>query len=246
MTLVISQSMYFPWVGMLEQIRLADVFMHYDDVQLARGFYNRVQVKTAQGARWLTVPLRDKHQGQRIDETRVDERVDWRSQHRDILRHAYRHAPACDDMLALADSVWAQPADTLADVSRQSMRALADYFSLSDNTRWCHASEYDVPGASSERLLGLCRAAGARTYLTGHGARNYLDHERFERAGIDVRYMDYQRRPYAQQFGAFDPHVTGLDLVANLGRAGIAQIVSGAMPWRDFLALHAPQTLTEA
>ena len=63
MNLVISQSMYFPWVGMLEQIRLADVFMHYDDVQLARGFYNRVQVKTAQGARWLTVPLRDKHQG---------------------------------------------------------------------------------------------------------------------------------------------------------------------------------------
>ncbi|MCA9907942.1 MAG: WbqC family protein, partial [Anaerolineae bacterium] len=67
MKLVISQSMYFPWAGLLEQIRLADTFVHYDDVQHTRGFYNRVQIKTGNGVRWITVPLRDWHQGQRID-----------------------------------------------------------------------------------------------------------------------------------------------------------------------------------
>ena len=36
MNVVISQSMYFPWVGMLEQIRLADVFVFYDDVQFSK------------------------------------------------------------------------------------------------------------------------------------------------------------------------------------------------------------------
>jgi len=53
--IVISQSMYFPWVGLLEQIRLAEFFVHYDDVQLTRVFTNRVQVKTAQGSKWITV-----------------------------------------------------------------------------------------------------------------------------------------------------------------------------------------------
>ena len=59
MRVVISQSMYFPWVGMLEQIRLADVFIHYDDVQFSKGsFSNRVQVKQPDGtSAWMTIPL---------------------------------------------------------------------------------------------------------------------------------------------------------------------------------------------
>ncbi len=57
---VISQPMLFPWAGMFEQIRLADVYVHYPDVQFSKGsFTNRVQVKTAGGSRWLTLPLRD-------------------------------------------------------------------------------------------------------------------------------------------------------------------------------------------
>ena len=53
MILVVSQPMYFPWVGLLEQIRLSDQFVHYDDVQYTRGFYNRVQVKVPGAIRWM-------------------------------------------------------------------------------------------------------------------------------------------------------------------------------------------------
>jgi WbqC-like protein family len=245
MNVVISQSMYFPWVGLLEQIRLADVFMHYDDVQLSRGFYNRVQVKTRSGTRWMTVPLRDKHQGQRIDEVRVDNRTDWRSQHRDILRQACLHAPFVGDMLSLVDGVFAQEFDTLADVSRSSILALAAYFGLDEGARFVQSTALDVPGASSERLHGLCQAVGATRYITGHGALNYLDHALFERSGIDVAYMDYRKLPYPQQFddaAPFTPFVTGLDLVANLGREGQSRIVSEAVSWRAFTQQLPPET----
>ena len=51
-TVVISQPMLFPWVGMFEQVALADVFVHYDDVQFSKGsFTNRVQLKTARRVR---------------------------------------------------------------------------------------------------------------------------------------------------------------------------------------------------
>ncbi|HOX52645.1 MAG TPA: WbqC family protein, partial [Fibrobacteria bacterium] len=33
-TVVITQPMYFPWVGLFEQIRLADEIVWLDDVQL--------------------------------------------------------------------------------------------------------------------------------------------------------------------------------------------------------------------
>ena len=65
---VISQPMYFPWAGILEQVRLSNVFVHYEDVQFTRGsFSNRVQVKTEKGMHWLTVPLKNFILGQQIN-----------------------------------------------------------------------------------------------------------------------------------------------------------------------------------
>ena len=65
---MISQPMYFPWVGMLEQMRLADVFVHLDDAQYSKGgFLNRVQVKTQQGSSWITVPLEESKLGNNIN-----------------------------------------------------------------------------------------------------------------------------------------------------------------------------------
>lgn len=232
---VISQSMYFPWVGLLEQVRLADIFMHYDDVQYARGFYNRVQVKTAQGTKWLTVPLRDQRRGQRIDEVVVDDRVDWRSQHYAILRQAYFKAPYRDEMLALVDEVFAMPLLTLADVSRESILALARYFGLIQGRRFMCSSDQNIGGSSSQRLHDLALSVGAKVYVTGHGARNYLDHELFERSGITVQYMKYEMVSYPQLHGEFTPYVTGLDLVANCGREGSSVICSSAIDWKEFI-----------
>lgn len=235
MQTVISQSMYFPWVGLLEQLRLADVFIHYDDVQFTRGFYNRVQVKTANGSKWITVPLRDHHRGQRIDEVLIDDRTDWRSQHRDILRQAHLKSPFRDEMLTLVDGVFSKDARTLADISRESILALARYFSLADDTKFMDSADLGISGASSQRLHDICLAVAANVYVTGHGARNYLDHELFERSGIKVEYMKYRMIPYPQMHDDFTPFVTGLDLVANCGRAGANVICSDAIYWREFL-----------
>jgi len=235
MKIVISQSMYFPWVGLLEQVRLSDTFIHYDDVQYARGFYNRVQIKTTNGLKWLTVPLKDQHRGQHIDEVQVDNRTDWRSQHRDILKQAYRESPYCKEMLALVDEVFSQQHTTLGDVSRNSFLALANYFNLSEGTCYLNSSAMNIPGASSQRLHDFCLALGADTYITGHGARNYLDHDLFERSNIIVEYMRYQMRTYPQLHGNFTPYVTSLDLVANCGRDGVQVICSESINWKEFI-----------
>lgn len=232
---VISQSMYFPWVGLLEQVRLADVFVHYDDVQFDRGFYNRVQVKTEQGVRWLTVPLSNHRRGQKIDEIKVDNHTNWRKRHRDILVQAYRKAPFLDDMLVVIDSAFEQPITTLADISRASLLALIDYFDLRTNRIFLESRNLGIEGSSSQRLCNIVLSIGGTSYITGHGAANYLDHALFERAGISISYMNYQLAPYPQLHGPFTPYVTGLDLIANCGRNGISVINSPAVDWKQFL-----------
>jgi len=233
---VISQPMYFPWVGLLEQIRLADVFIHYSDVQFARGgVFNRVQIKTVRGSDWLTVPLRDQHRGQLISEVVIDERFDWRSKHREILRHTYRKTPYLSDLLSIFDDVVSAPVSNLADLSVASVMALAEYFDLTSNRRFHDSRDLGTSGSSSQRVLDLTIKVGGTTYITGHGASNYLDHEIFENAGITVQYIDYQLSEYPQLHGAFTPYVTALDLVANCGPEGSEVIRSTTIPWREFI-----------
>lgn len=236
---VISQPMLFPWVGLLEQIRQADVYVHYDDVQYSKGsFSNRVQFKTARGSAWLTIPLRDLRLGQRIREVRIDDRQDWRGRHLAQLGDAYAAAPHRDEMLDLVREVYRVQAGDIAALAAASVAALCGYFGLGEGREFLWSSALNVQGQSSERVLAVVRALAGNTYVTGHGARDYLDHELFERHGVRVEYLDYRKTPYPQLHGEFTPYVSALDLVANCGRAGAAWIDSGTRYWREFL--HEP------
>lgn len=233
MNIVISQPMYFPWVGLLEQIKLADIFVFYDDVQFAKGFFNRVQIKTLSGIKWLTVPKKEYHRGQLINEVKLNDGKDWQQQQYDILKQAYSKAPHRDQMLELFKNVLSKPFNSIAELSRLSIIELANYFDLTHDRTFCNSSSLGIPGSSSQRLYDIARHFGADTYITGQGAMNYLDHELFEDAGVSVKYMQYQCIPYPQQHGDFTPYVTALDLIANFGVKGSNVIRSQAINWEN-------------
>jgi hypothetical protein len=233
---VISQPMLFPWVGMLEQIRLADVFVHYDDVQLSTGgFINRVEVKTHQGMRWMTIPLAETRHGQTIRDVRVSTKEKFRKRHLAMLAQEYARAPHVADMLALVERVYSNDTDRLVDLLTASVTELSAYFGLHAGREALWSSALGVPGKGTERVLDVVRRLSGTVYVTGHGARDYLDHESFDRAGVRVEYIDYRKRPYPQLHGPFDPHVSALDLVANVGRAGRFVLCSGTVPWKEFV-----------
>lgn len=255
---VISQPMFFPWVGMFEQLRLADVYVHYDDVQFSKGsFTNRVQIKTFQGPRWLTLPVAV-HLGEAINHVRLAQgplapgppppgpparstrqspaSADWRARHLGLLAQAFAGAPHAEEALSLVRRVYEPSHDQLCELVIASMEAVLGYFELAPAVRFLRSSQMNVPGSGWARVLEIIKRAEGDVYVTGHGARNYLDHEAFERAGVRVEYMDYERRPYPQLHGAFTPHVSILDLVANVGRTGRSVITSGTKPWREFLS----------
>lgn len=232
-TIVISQPMYFPWVGLLEQMRLADVFVHLDDAQFSKGgFFNRVQLKTAEGTPWLTVPLAETKLGQSLNETQMAKH-DWRRKQLATLRQAYAAAPHVEDMLGLVESVFENEHESLGALSAASVEALAEFFDIAPpEVQW--SSAMDIEGTGSARVLAICEALGAERYVTGHGAREYLNHAAFEAAGVRVEYLEYEKREYPQLHGAFTPFVSALDLAANCGRAGREVIASGTVYWKDF------------
>ena len=81
--------------------------------------------------------------------------------------------------------------------------------------RW--ASELDAEDEPTQRLVDLCLAVGAGTYLAGADGRNYMDVERFAQARIEVIFQEYEYPSYDQSFGLFESHLSTLDLVLNCG-----------------------------
>lgn len=243
-TIVISQPMYFPWVGMFEQLRIADVFVDYTDVAFSKGsFTNRVQVKTSNGVCWLTLPLKDLRMGQAIAEVRLDERRNWRRNHRATLAQAHARAPFVGEMLALFDEVANSTGDLLSDVAVASMRVVHRYFEMDRPIEFHRVSDLGIDGHGSERVLGIVKSLRGDRYVTGHGALAYLDHDAFDAAEIAVEYMDYRKTEYPQQHPPFIPYVTILDLVANLGKEGRSLLSSESIGWRNaFLNLKPEST----
>ena len=62
MKVVISQPMLFPWVGMLEQIMLADVFVHYTAIE-GKGFRS---LQEGQQVEFDVVPGKKGEQAQNV------------------------------------------------------------------------------------------------------------------------------------------------------------------------------------
>lgn len=228
--------MFFPWVGLFEQVRLADAYVHYDDVAFSRGsFVNRVQIKTERGSEWLTIPITNRRLGTEIRAVEAKTDEDWRARHVALLEQSFRGAPHAEDALQIVREVYALPTTSLGDIAIASMESVCRYFGFAPRTGFLKSSALGIQGRSWERVLAVVKHLGGDAYVTGHGAKEYLDHAAFEAAGVRVEYMRYERRPYPQLHGQFTPYVSVLDLIANRGRAGIESISSGTVPWREFV-----------
>ena len=144
-------------------------------------------------------------------------------------------SPHAAEMLALVESVFAAGQASLAGLSAASMEALADSFEVMPETVLRSSEMAAIEGGGSERVLAICRELGAKRYVTGQGAADYLDHAAFDEAGIAVEYMDYEKRAYPQLHGDFTPFVSALDLLANCGQAGRDVIAPRTVCWKDFV-----------
>lgn len=235
-TVIISQPMYFPWVGIFEQIRLADVFVFYDDVQFTRGFINRVQCKTPEGTNWITAPLRKHSRNTLICDLQIQEEKEWRIKHISSLQRSFSGAMFSDDALILATDTLYQRGLSFADMLIEGIHRIRKYFFIGESCLYYKSSELGIGGYKSARIKNIVKHFGGERYITGLGALNYLDHEDFEKDNIEVQYMNYKKLVYPQKHGDFTPFISILDLIANCGRDGRNYICSYAVNWRKFVS----------
>jgi len=218
--IAIVQSNYIPWKGYFDLINQVDEFILYDDVQYSRGNWrNRNRIKTLHGPAWLTIPVKVKGRcRQKIRDTVVHDRK-WSDRHWKAICRNYSRARYFEATRSVLQDLYEEcGAQThLSRINFRFLRTIADMLGIRTSITW--SMDYELVEGRNERLVHLCRQAGASEYLSGPAAKTYLDEALFSGEGIRVHWMDYSGYPeYAQLFcPPFIHEVSIIDLILNEG-----------------------------
>lgn len=225
MLVAIHQPNFLPWLGYFDRMVRADLFVLLDHVQFERRNYqNRTQILVEGEPRWLTVPVVQLSQKEKIIDKRVDNPAEgtarwWGPNSFSTLRYAYRKAPHFDLYAPRLKEIFETRWEKLVDLNIATLEFARE--ALGIRTPMIRSSTLQVEGQRSALLLDICKKVGATAFLGGMGgSRDYLDKEAFAAANMGVVWQDFRHPQYAQcGEGAFTPGLSVMDILFNCGPA---------------------------
>jgi len=206
------QPNYLPWLGFFDKMLQCDVFIIEDNVQFEeQGFQNRTRIKTANGVRWLTVPIKHVGRSLPINEMIIanEAKPDWAKSHWLALKFNYSKAPYWKKYSGFFEQTYSQGWMRLIDLNMHLIKGLGEFLKIKKPLVF--ASSLGISRRKSELVLAQCKAVGATTLLSGAGGRSYLDLQRFEEEGIRVVFQDFRCPEYPQLTEEFVPNLSVVD-----------------------------------
>ncbi len=223
MRVSIHQPQYIPWLGYFFKILHSDCFVLFDSVQYPRGkhFGNRNEIKTAQGAQWLTVPVQGRGDLLPYRELPIDNAQDWAKKHWRTLEHAYTKAPYWElyraDLHALyLEQMW----HNIAELNQALLQFCFNALHLDTKIVCASALDVERTGISTdEYIFALLKRVGADSYISGQGAgsQRYIEPQAFAAQGIELWFYEFTAPHYAQLWGDFVPNLSVLDVLFQCG-----------------------------
>ena len=217
MVVSVHQPNYIPWLGYFYKIQNSDIFVILDDVQfIRRGFIHRNRIKSPQGGSWLTVPVESKgNYDCGINEIKIKNELDWKENHLRSIEMHYKRSDFFLDFYDVFKSCLMKDYDKLSDLNIGIIKTICRLLNI--KTEIILSSEFNINETGTERIISICKAVGADTYLSGSGGAKYQDEKMFKDHSIKLVYSDFTDKPYKQLWGDFLGGLSVIDYIFNCG-----------------------------
>jgi len=218
MIIAMHQIQFMPGLRFFSKIKNCDIFVFLDDVQYEkREFQNRNKIKTANGWQYLTVPVLTKGKFyQKINEVIINNDIKWREEHLKTIKINYSKAKYFDLYYPEIENIYSKEYIYLKDISLNLINFFIKNFNIRKNIKF--SSEFNISEKSTNRIIEICKLLKADAYLSGIGAKNYLDETLFNRNNIKLIWQNFEVKEYPQIYGNFMPNLSALDLLLNCGK----------------------------
>ena len=214
----IIQPSFLPWRGFFDIIHRSDIFVFLDDVQFDKhSWRNRNKIKTANGTQWVTVPVLVTGKfGQKILETKIRNNISWKKKILNAIYYSYKKSTFFEEYFPTLEESLSREWDLIADLDIFLTEEIMKMLGIKTVT--CRSSVLGITAIDkNERILQICQKAGISCYISGPSAKDYMNSTFYKRNGITVEFMDYNYPSYQQLYRPFDPQVSIIDLLFNMG-----------------------------
>ncbi len=216
-TVAIHQPNYLPWIGFFQKMSLADIFVILDTVQFSKDSYTqRTKIRAKDGWFWLTIPVEKKYYFKSINDVYLPRDNKWMRKHKMAIMSNYVRSIFFDKKFI--DKYYCNNKFLkLQEFNEFGIFYLKDKFGIESKVIRASELRLDKNLKSTELLIEIVKKVGGDVYISGIGGKKYIEEEKFEKEGIEIKYFEFKPFEYPQRWGGFEPYMSAIDLLFNVG-----------------------------
>jgi hypothetical protein len=213
MKLAIMQPYFLPYIGYFQLIAAVDTFVVYDNIKYTKkGWFNRNRLLLNGADALFSLPLKK-------DEDRLDvverELADsfCRQKLLNQFRGAYARAPHFAQIMPLLERIVMCEEQNLFRYIHHSILAMCAHLRIATAFRVSSTVDIDHDLKGQAKVLALCQALGADTYINPIGGLELYDRADFAAHGIELQFLQPQPFHYRQFDNPFVPWLSIVDVL---------------------------------
>lgn len=213
MKIGIMQPYFFPYIGYFQLIKSVDVFVIYDNIKYTKkGWINRNRMLQNGKDVMFSLPL--KNDSDSLDVCERELSTDFnRDKLLNQIKGAYRRAPYFEQTYLLVESIVRYKDSNLFRYLHNSIVSTCNYLGIDTDIKISSEIANDHSLKNQDKVLSLCEALGANTYINAIGGMELYSKERFSNKGIDLKFIKSKPFEYAQLGAEFVPWLSIIDVM---------------------------------
>jgi hypothetical protein len=213
----IHQPNYIPWIGFFQKIAQADVFVILDTADFTKnGIIHRNKIRTKEGWMWLTIPIENKYKEVSIKDVQLPEDSAWWGRHWRLIIGNYGRAKCFIEHKEFFEKIFSEKKYAkLQELNEAIIFYLFKCFNIHPKIIRSSELKLDISLAKTDLNIELVKQAGGNVYISGMGGKEYIEIEKFEKEGIELKYFEFRPFTYQQRWEGFEPNMSALDLLFN-------------------------------
>jgi WbqC-like protein family len=214
------QPYFFPFIGYFQLMRAADIFVFYDDVQYKKGgWVNRNRILIGGAPAWITFPVVKDSYEFAINRRLYDLNSKAAARVQRQILEAYRKAPAFKRIFPFLEAILGYGEPNVAVFNRIALEEISSLIGIKCQFKVSSQLKKNEELRGQDRVIEICRALGATTYINPAGGLDLYNQNDFESCGIDLMFLRSQVTEYNQFGESCIPFLSIIDvLMFNTGK----------------------------
>lgn len=213
MKLAIMQPYFFPYIGYFQLIASVDLFIVYDNIKYTKkGWINRNRILQNGNDTMFSLPL--KKDSDFLDVCQRELAADFdRAKMLNQIRGAYAKAPYFTQTFGLVERIIRFEENNLFHFLLQSISRTCEHLGIITQIKASSELSIDHQLKGQDKVLALCEAVGAETYVNAIGGLQLYSRETFLGKAVDLQFIKSNPFEYPQLGDPFVPWLSIIDVM---------------------------------